>query len=60
MSEHKDIYDDNRMVKFGEMMNAMKYLTEQVTDLRYKLLQYESGKQPTLCEKPKKKRKSNS
>ena len=53
-------YDDDRMVKFGDMVKAMQYLTDQVTDLRYKLLQYESGKQPNLCPKNKKKRKSNS
>lgn len=58
MSEPK-LYDDDRTVKFGEMMNAMKYLTEQVNDLRYRLLQYESGNKP-VCEKPKRKRKSNS
>lgn len=54
-----ETYDDDRTVKFGEMVNAMKYLTDQVTELRYKLLQYELGNKP-LCEKPKKKRKSNS
>jgi hypothetical protein len=53
-------YDDDRMVKFGEMVKAMQYLTDEVTNLRYRLLQYESGIQPSLCEKPKRKRKSNS
>lgn len=53
-------YDDDRMVKFGEMVKAMQYLTDEVTNLRYRLLQYESGIKPPLCEKPKKKRKSNS
>ena len=52
-------YDDDRMVKFGEMVKAMQYLTDEVINLRYRLLQYESGIQPPLCEKPKK-RKSNS
>lgn len=53
-------YDDERMVKFGEMTKAMQYLTEEVTNLRYRLLQYESGQQPPLCPKNKSKRKSNS
>ena len=52
-------YDDERMVKFGEMNKAMQYLLDEVTNLRYKLLQYESGNKP-LCPKNKKKRKSNS
>lgn len=52
--------DDDYKVKFSEMVKAMQYLTDQVTDLRYKLLQYESGKQPTLCPKKQRKRKSNS
>lgn len=53
-------YDDERMVKFGEMVKAMQYLTEEVANLRYRLLQYESGNKPILCEKPKKKTKSSS
>jgi hypothetical protein len=39
---------DEATVKFGDMVKAMQYLTEEVTNLRYKLLQYE------LCQKKKK------
>jgi hypothetical protein len=36
---------DETLVKFGDMVRAMQYLTDEVTNLRYKLLQYE------LCQK---------
>ena len=39
---------DETTVKFGDMVRAMQYLTDEVTNLRYKLLQYE------LCQKTKK------
>ncbi len=39
---------DEATVTVGDMIRAMQYLTEEVTNLRYKLLQYE------LCQKPKK------
>ena len=32
---------DEATVKFGDMIRAMQYLTDEVTNLRYKLLQYE-------------------
>jgi hypothetical protein len=38
---------DEATVKFGDMVKAMQYLTDEVTNLRYKLLQYE------LCPKNK-------
>ncbi len=41
---------DEATVKFGDMVKAMQYLTDEVTNLRYKLLQYE------LCQKTKRKR----
>lgn len=42
---------DEATVKFCDMVKAMQYLTEEVTNLRYKLLQYE------LCgNKPNQKR----
>jgi len=44
---------DEATVKFGDMVRAMQYLTEEVTNLRYQLLQYQ-------CPKNKSKRKSNS
>jgi hypothetical protein len=49
-------YDDERMVKFGEMTKAMQYLVDEVTNLRYKLLQYESGNKPLCRKKPKRKK----
>jgi hypothetical protein len=39
---------DEATITVGDMIRAMQYLTEEVTNLRYKLLQYE------LCPKPKK------
>lgn len=44
---------DEATVKFGDMVKAMQYLTEEVTNLRYQLLQYQ-----TKCQKNQ--RKSNS
>jgi hypothetical protein len=44
---------DEATVKFGDMVRAMQYLTEEVTNLRYQLLQYQ-------CPKNKSRRKSNS
>jgi hypothetical protein len=41
---------DETTVKFGDMVKAMQYLTDEVTNLRYKLLQYE------LCQKQNRKR----
>lgn len=32
---------DETTVKYGDMVRAMQYLTDEVTNLRYKLLQYE-------------------
>lgn len=32
---------DEATITVGDMIRAMKYLTEEVTNLRYKLLQYE-------------------
>lgn len=34
---------EDRKVKFEDMVRAMQYLVDEVTNLRYKLLQYESG-----------------
>jgi hypothetical protein len=39
---------DEATITVGDMIRAMQYLTEEVTNLRYKLLQYE------LCQKPRK------
>jgi hypothetical protein len=44
---------DEATVKFGDMVKAMQYLTDEVTNLRYQLLQYQ-----TKCQKNQ--RKSNS
>ena len=41
---------DEGLVRFGDMVKAMQYLTDEVTNLRYKLLQYE------LCQKQNRKR----
>jgi hypothetical protein len=46
---------DEATVKFGDMVKAMQYLTDEVTNLRYQLLQYQ-----TKCLKNQSKRKSNS
>ena len=46
---------DEATVKFGDMVRAMQYLTDEVTNLRYQLLQYQ-----TKCQKNKSPRKSNS
>lgn len=40
---------DEATVKFGDMVKAMQYLTDEVTNLRYQLLQYQ-----TKCLKKKK------
>ena len=42
---------DEGLVRFGDMVKAMQYLTDEVTNLRYKLLQYE------LCPKKPSQRK---
>jgi hypothetical protein len=42
---------DEATVKFGDMVKAMQYLTEEVTNLRYQLLQYQ-----TKCLKQNQKR----
>ncbi len=41
---------DEGLVRFGDMVKAMQYLTDEVTNLRYKLLQYE------LCQKTNRKK----
>lgn len=40
-----------KTVKYEQMVQAMLYLTNEVADLRYKLLQYETAK-PQEPEKP--------
>ena len=40
---------DEATITVGDMIRAMQYLTEEVTNLRYKLLQYE------LCQPNRKK-----
>ena len=40
---------DEATITVGDMIRAMQYLTEEVTNLRYKLLQYE------LCQTKQKK-----
>jgi hypothetical protein len=40
---------DEATITVGDMIRAMQYLTDEVTNLRYKLLQYE------LCQPKRKK-----
>lgn len=37
----QDKHDDEHMVRFSEMVKTMQYLTDEVNNLRYKLLQYD-------------------